>query len=51
MISKVIAGISGVIVTISACMVDSYSNAPIGVMLAGIALLGIAILINPEVFE
>lgn len=50
MLSKIIAGIAGLIVTVSACMVDSMNSTPIAVMIGGVILLGIAVMANPEAF-
>jgi len=51
MISKVIAGIAGAMVFTSALFVDSVSNTPIGIMIAGIALLAVSVAADPEVFR
>ena len=51
MIAKAFAGIAGTMILVSACMLDSMSNAPIGIFAAGLALLGAALLIDKEVFE
>lgn len=51
MIAKVFAGIAGIVILVSACMLDSTSNAPIGVFAAGLVLLAVAIFTNKEVFE
>lgn len=51
MITKIIAGVSGTMILVSACMLDSMSNAPIGVFAAGVILLAVAVLTNREVFE
>ena len=50
-ISKVIAGIAAVIIIISGCCLDSVSSLPIAIWFGGIALLGAAIWLSPEVFE
>lgn len=50
-ICKAIAGISGVMILISGCMLDSVGSTPVSIFLAGVALLGAAVLISPEVFE
>ena len=51
MITKCIAGFSAVMILVSGCMLDSTSNAPIGVFVAGLVLLAVAIFTNKEVFE
>lgn len=51
MITKVISGISAVLILISGCMLDSMSNAPIGVFAAGLVLLAVALVADPEVFR
>ena len=51
MISKVIAGISAGMILLGGCALDSLSNAPIAVTVAGVLLLGLAVMTNKEVFE
>lgn len=51
MIAKFFAGTAGTMILVSACLLDSMSNAPIGVFAAGLVLLAAALLIDKEVFE
>lgn len=51
MIAKIIAGTAGTLILASACLLDSMSNAPIGVFAAGIVLLAVALVADPEVFR
>lgn len=51
MISKVIAGISAGMILLGGCALDSYNSAPITVTVAGVLLLGLAVIIDPEVFR
>lgn len=51
MIAKIIAGTAGTLILVSACLLDSMSNAPIGIFAAGLALLAAALVADPEVFR
>lgn len=51
MIAKIIAGTAGALILVSACLLDSMSNAPIGVFAAGLVLLAVALAADPEVFR
>ena len=51
MTAKILSGFSAVMILVSACMLDSVSNAPIGVFAAGVVLLAAALVVDPEVFR
>lgn len=51
MTAKILSGFSAVMILVSGCMLDSTSNAPIGVFVAGLVLLAVAVFSNKEIFE